>query len=115
MSRNTARLFRHERRAISAGLKSCSTVASEQIMSRSSARLLPRSDRWMASCVLPARFIVVGLTPSEFLGERQTQLMSANHIPSRQSQKKKVSPHRLIQPYGAFLRAFGFHLSASVR
>jgi hypothetical protein len=60
MSLKTARLFRHDRAAISAGLSNCSTVTREKIKSSNSERDLCASAVSICSRVFPRKFIASG-------------------------------------------------------
>ncbi len=73
MSRNTARLFRPERRAISAGLSKNSTSTKEKIKSISSVRDLLARAVSICSLVFPRRFIFPAIHYWEKKDSRHTR------------------------------------------
>jgi hypothetical protein len=85
MSRNTARLFRHDRAAISAGLSSCSTVTSEWIKSINSDRDLCASAASSCWRVFPRKFIRCGtvLAVVTFLFHKKRNGLNAGEQPTR--------------------------------
>ena len=83
----TVRLLRHERAAISEGLKGCSTVTSEKIRSRSSARDSFASKSSICSRVLPLRFMAL--------------ILSITHLrrtPDRKNTATEGRPCALVSP-----------------